>query len=98
MSDQYVPGSNQKAESLMRAVARKHGIRISFNSRGDWLCYNRRRFIGVIVNIDSEFTPGSPSPIGSKYTSAYKHEVEGLRGAMNDALMEAGILEPAKAA
>lgn len=94
---QYVMGSNPKAENIMRAVARKHGVRIKFNSRGDWLCYMRQRFIGVIINIDSKFTPGSPSPIGSKYSTAYKYEVEKLRSAMNDALMEAGILEPAQA-
>jgi hypothetical protein len=89
----YVPGTHTKAETLARKIAKSHGYKLKFNSRGDFKAYQRRRFKGIIVNIDSLDKPGTPSPVAS--LSIHNGELEVLRSAINDAFLAAGILNPA---
>lgn len=83
-----------KSLAVMFSIAKAKGYRAKLTDRGDISCRSNGRQRGIIIVIPSEFSPGALVPIA---TFHFSHpELEEVRSAMCDALMEAGIIEPAQ--
>lgn len=88
------PGPERATQciAVMMGVANRAGWAVKPNARGNLACSYGGKYRGEIIVIRSQFDIGSLCPIASRG----QHELNTLRDAMCDALLEAGLLTPAQ--
>lgn len=84
----------QEALDVMKSTARKLGFRVKPNARQDWSVFQKKHWRGIIVVAESDFDAGSPVAVCCRHNNW--PELDELRHEMNQALMRAGFLQPAR--